>query len=198
MWQFKPALSLLMSMAIWLSWFSPFASADDYTMGDNAIYHEKQGHIWQSIEAYDAAIKEFKIALVLKPDTMMSASLFYDMGVCYMAQHRYRQAAFAYEKAIDLNPSFGLYYTALATALSKGGLASQSIKKTERQSLKNTDHLGSLYFLAMLYKNVNRHGDAQKALEKYLKMAPDGALAQAATEQLALWKASQPDPLPVK
>ncbi len=187
---------LLMALFICLGLAVPRAVAagtDYYRMDDNAIWHFHQAQKWMEVEEYDAAAREFQIAIRLKPSTLMTASLYNDLGWAYLGLRDYPKAIVSFQQATTLNPNFSLYYENLVKAYQKAGALSTAQEQLSDAVAMNPDD-GPAWFLLGLIQQASGDGTAgQSSLRRFVQLNPDSELADAARLYLPKPEDSQSD-----
>jgi tetratricopeptide (TPR) repeat protein len=185
--RFQNTVVILLSLACLLSLvdnWEPTQASYDYHIDENAIYHFKEGEKWLEVERYETAISEFNIAIQLKPDSTLTATLYNDLGIAYLKTSRNTQAIRAFKQAITINPQFSLYYENLAKAYQACGQARSLIQRLKKDVAKNEEDPPSWFLLGVLYQTIGEKDLARETFETYLKIAPHAPLADAAKQAL--------------
>lgn len=95
--------------------FGGFALADETIKAENNAYrHNNKGLIYVREKYYFGAIKEFKIAIDLNPDTQASAVYYTNLGSTYETIGYHNLAQQCFEKAVTLNALCFEHYLNLA------------------------------------------------------------------------------------
>lgn len=151
-----------------------------YQMEDNAIRHFHQGQTWMEVDQYDAAIKEYQIAIRLKPSTTMTAALYNDLGMAYLKAREFSRAIVSFQQAISLNSNFSLYYENLVKAYQAAGALSVATREIAQTTQANPEDTPAWYLLGLLHQTNGNPSSATQAFETYLRLAPYAMLADAA------------------
>ena len=118
----------------------------------NAFIHNNYGLVYFEQGNYYAAVKEFKMAIDLNPNTQATAVYFNNLGNVYYRLEFSRYAAQCYESARTLYP----YYKNLAKAYNQMGALSSKIQFYSRsKNVLDKVLLGFMYLEA---------GNKQKAM----------------------------------
>ena len=81
-------------------------------------------------------------------------------------------AATAFQKAIDMSPSYGLAIYNLGAVYDRQGKTTEAIKQLERIAPYNTDQPTLMFELGLLYIRANRHADALTVMQRAVLLAP--------------------------
>lgn len=198
----------LLRLALYLAWCCvitapantpSWASGDEYyQMDDNALLHFQQGQIWMESGSIPAAIREYQVAIQLKPSATLTASVYNNLGIAYTRIKQYPKAIVSYQKAIELNPNFSLYYENLVQTYIKAKSGPQAIRKLEHIVQGNPSNRQAWYILGLLYQKSLQKELARGALETAYQLAPDTDLAQAIEQHLSTLQSSQSPMEPLK
>lgn len=186
----RPSMQwLIPALAIALLGLSPQPSAhaggtDYYRMDENAIRHFHRAQMWMEIGQYPAAIKELQIAIQLKPSGAFLATLYNNLGLAYRKLGNTALAVVSFQKAIDLQPGYGLYYDNLARTYQQAGTLDTAITQLRQSVSVNADAPQSWYLLGKLYTELGDTDAARVAFETYLQQAPHSELTQQAERYL--------------
>ncbi len=167
------------------------ADNDYYQMDDNAIYHFHQGEMWMSVGQYGAAIREFQIAIRLKPETAMTSSLYNDLGSAYLEAREFPRAIVSFQQAIKLNPNFSLYYENLVRAYGKEGEIQSAIAQLHQATQNNHNDVQAWYLLGLLYKANGYKTASRNAFQTFVQLAPSSELTDVAKLYLGKGEGSQ-------
>lgn len=167
------------------------AEGDFYYIDENAIHHFREGQKWMEVGQYDAAVREFQIAIRLKPDTVMTAAIYNNLGLSYMKVQQFPKAIVSFQQAISLNPNFSLYYENLVKAYGKSGAVPAAIRQLEQAVIHNRDDVQAWYLLGLLHHAAGDAEAAERALQTFVKLAPHSELADAAKLNLGMLQDSQ-------
>ncbi|HUO75742.1 MAG TPA: tetratricopeptide repeat protein [Candidatus Paceibacterota bacterium] len=81
-------------------------------------------------------------------------------------------AATAFQKAIDMSPSYGLAIYNLGAVYDRQGKTDDAIKQLEKIAPYNTDQPTLMFELGLLYIRANRHADALTVMQRAVLLAP--------------------------
>lgn len=81
-------------------------------------------------------------------------------------------ASAAFQKAIDMSPSYGLAIYNLGAVYDRQGKTDEAIKQLERIAPYNTDQPTLMFELGLLYIRANRHADALTVMQRAVLLAP--------------------------
>ena len=158
--------------------------ADYYQVDDNAMLHFQNAQTWMSVKDYNAAIKEYQVGIKLKPSTTMTASLYNNMGLAYVALKAYDRGIVSFQQAVELNPNFSLYYENLAKAYKQAQSAPQAAKFLANTVKINPDDVQAWYLLGILYQQLGQWVKSQQAFGMYVQLSPYSDLAMAAQQHM--------------
>jgi tetratricopeptide (TPR) repeat protein len=146
----------------------------------DAITHNKKGQVYMQQGYPLHAIGEFKIAIMLNPNSTMSASLYNNLGKAYEMIKEYDYAIMSYEHAIKINPDFALYYKNLIDAYILKKTLSNARKNYEKIVETNPLDARAFFILGLIYWNQNENTRAIEAFSHFIKLEPNVELARAA------------------
>ena len=81
-------------------------------------------------------------------------------------------AVTAFQKAIDMSPSYGLAIYNLGAVYDRQGKTAEAIKQLERIAPYNTDQPTLMFELGLLYIRANRHPEALTVMQRAVLLAP--------------------------
>lgn len=183
--------TLIFSLALIFARLPLALAESSYQMEDNAIRHFHQAQTWMEVGQYDAAIKEYQIAIRLKPSTTMTAALYNDLGLAYLKAREFPRAIVSFQQAISLNPNFSLYYENLVKAYQAAGALSVATREVEQTTQANSDDMPAWYLLGLLHRANGNASSATQAFETCLRLAPYSMLTEAAKGNLQRIRDSQ-------
>lgn len=166
-------------------------AVDQYQMDDNAIYHHHRAQMWMEVEKYGAAIREYQIAIRLKPASTMTAALYNDLGVAYLKTREVPKAIVSFQQAVKLNPNFSVYYDNLAKAYEQGNTMDTTAAQLRQTVEQNQGDPQAWFLLGTLYQKSGDEEAARHAFNMFIKLAPQSELADAARTNLKTLQSSQ-------
>lgn len=184
------ALLLFVAAAGW-SCSSSALAQDYYQMDDNAIAHFHRGEMWMEVQQYEAAIREFQIAIRLKPVSSFTAALYNNLGLAYLSIREFPKAIVSFQQALTLNPGFSLYYENLVKAYGTSGAIEPTRQHLQQLVQSNPEDAQSWFLLGLLYRESGDPTASEQAFQAYIKLAPDSELAKAAKLYLDRLQTSQ-------
>ena len=107
--------------------------------------------------------EQYRHAAELTPDNPRAHN---NLGLVYRGLDRLEQSAAAFQKAIDLEPTF-LRFRNLGMVLAEAGRYSEASQMLKRSIEMRPDHYRAWGFLAFVY--LNQHADQAKVRETFLK-----------------------------
>lgn len=107
------------------------------------------------------------------------ANLYADIGDLYLGVGEYKDAADAFEKAVDLCPSYIDVQTKLATAYREAGQHTKAMKVFDGHKRKASNYAPFWVALGVTYYALNKMPEAKRAWKKALKIDPDNKSAAA-------------------
>lgn len=151
---------------------------------NDCITHHNKGVVFLESGYPLHAIDEFKIALMLNPNSSMSATVYNNLGRAYEMVRKYDLAIISYEHAIKVNPDFSLYYRNLINAY----IAKKALKKAQSDYEKivkiNPMDAQAFFILGLIYMERGNKPEAIKAFKKYVSLEPNRELAFAAKKYI--------------
>ncbi|MGD9580776.1 MAG: tetratricopeptide repeat protein [Vampirovibrionia bacterium] len=149
-----------------------------------AITHNRQGITFLQ-EGYPLhAINEFKIGIMLNPNSAMSADLYNNLGRSYEMVKAYDNAITSYEHAIQINPNFALYYKNLINAYKSKKTLNQALANYEKIVKLNPEDAQAQFILGLIYMEKDNKPKAIEALKMFLTLEPNLDLASAAQKYI--------------
>ncbi len=141
-------------------------------LDSNAISHYQKGQRWFELGKNEAAIREFQIAIRLKPGTLLSAVLYNNMGKAYLKLKDYPKAIVSFQQAIAVNPNFSLYYQNLAQAYQEAGSVFDVINTLQQTTRVNPEDAQTWYLLGMVYQQTGDKQAADRAFHVFRQLMP--------------------------
>lgn len=139
--------------------------------------------------SYDAAIRQFQIALKTPPHSptgpMGDAAIHTDLGNAYMAKGMIANAVTHYEEALKLDPDAPSTNNNLANAYDTMGNTEKAIYYYKAALSHNPDVPDIHFNLAMLYAGMGRKKEARAEFETVLRISPNDAQAREELDKLA-------------
>jgi tetratricopeptide (TPR) repeat protein len=144
---------------------------------DFAEAHNYLGKVYEQKGEWELAIEEYNKALEnLQYKTPHFAR--YNLGIALMNINDHEGALKEFDKAIQVDPSFGGAYQAKGQVYSQLNRYNEAIKAYQ-QALKLTPNNPVVHFgLGVAYFKTDSHHEAKESFEKVVKLAPEGDLAK--------------------
>lgn len=151
---------------------------------DNANIHMAQARQYAEVGDDLSAIDEYQIAIRLTPHSGMTASLFNNLGLCFLRTRQYPQAIASFQHAIRIQPGFELYYANLIKSYTE--IQQLPLAKTKFYALvdRNPFNAEAWYLLGLVYEQIEDYEAAKSCFKAYLKLQPNSRLAAAAKRHL--------------
>lgn len=160
------------------------ANNTDMNALEMAISHNKQGIVYMETGYPLHAIDEFKLGIMLNPNSTMSGTLYNNLGRAYEIIKQYDHAINCYEHAIKINPNFSPYYKNLVNAYISKKQLNKAQTNYEKIVKINPEDAQAFFILALIYMKQNNNNKAIEALNKFLNLQPNIELANAARKYL--------------
>ena len=124
----------------------------------------------------DDAVKNYKTALKIQPDM---AEAHYFLGKIYVEQNQFEPAEKAFQKVIEIQPSFHRAYERLAHLYGqKGSRINKAVTLAEKAVELQPNSAAYLNTLSWLYYINKDYVLAESAIKKALVLQPDNRLYQ--------------------
>lgn len=121
------------------------------------------------------AIEEYKKTIELNPENYQALN---NLGLLYAGKGQYDLAIGAFKQAKRANPAFCEAYNNLGVACVKKGDYESAVSQFEKAVEINQKNADGFYNLAYIYKDhLHENKKAQRAIESYLQLKPDGPQA---------------------
>ncbi len=136
----------------------------------SAVAHFQLGTLSVSAGNIKEGINHLKISTDIKSDSFL---FWNNLGTAYYLDNKYNKAAFAFEKAIDLNPYLSDQRHNLVNCYLKLGLTNEARNVLYEIVYRDSNDFRSYYRLGLLYAEEN---DFAKTLSLFLqahKLKPD-------------------------
>lgn len=151
----------------------------------SAITHNKKGLTFLESGYPLHAVNEFKIALMLNPNTTMSASIYNNLGQAYEMLRAYDLAIASYQHAIKINPDFAIYYKNLVYVYKAKRSLDKAQKEYETIISINKDDAQAYFVLGLISLETSQNEKAKEYFSKFIQLEPNVDLANAAKKYLA-------------
>ncbi len=139
----------------------------------NAVWHNEQGRFYLNLKYYTAAINEFKTAILLNPESEVSASFYNNLGIAYSKIKDYDSAEFSFKKAVELKPYYLRFRENLIENYMRKNMLEEVVKTHNRLITENPNALQSYIMLGLIHKN---HGNKEYAVmyfKRFVLLAPE-------------------------
>ena len=154
---------------VFFTFLGEFALADETIKAENNAYrHNNKGLIYVREKYYYGAIKEFKMAIDLNPNTQATAVYFNNLGNVYYKLEFSRYAAQCYENARTLYPLNIEYYKNLAKAYKQMGALSGKI-----QYYSKSKNVLDKVLLGFMYLEAGNKQKAMVLFDSFCMTEPD-------------------------
>ena len=134
----------------------------------NAYLHNNYGLVYVEQGNYYAAVKEFKMAIDLNPNTQATAVYYNNLGNVYYKLEFSRYAVQCYESAIKLYPLNVEFYRNLAKAYKQQGVLASKIRYYS-SSKKVFDKV----ILGFMYLEAGNKAKGMALLDSFCMTEPD-------------------------
>lgn len=139
----------------------------------NAVRHNERGLFFLSNGNYAGAIQEYEIAISLNPDTQASASFYNNLGLVYHRLEAYNTALEYFQKSVNLDPAFLMYYQNLINVYF-AQKTSDKIEKHYEKLIEKDRYNSSAYLMAgLINKKSGNKAAAIMYLSEYARLEPD-------------------------
>ena len=126
------------------------------------------------LQNYDDAIKFYKKAMVINPD---SAQCHYNIGTTYLEIKKYQEAITSLKCSIKIDDKNPEAYNNIANAYKSLGSHNEAITNFSKAIKLDQSHLKSIYNLAGSLKEIGKYNEAIKYYEKALIINPNYGVA---------------------
>lgn len=177
-WLFSPLLLVVFTLGS----LHPVTVAAD--LSENVTRHVNLAKEYASAGDDYSAIEEYQIAIRLAPHAGVTASLFNNLGLCFLRIKQYPQSIASFQLAMRIQPGFEVYYTNLIKAY--GEIRQLPLAKTKLYNLidQNPFNAEAWYLLGLVYEQIEDYEAAKSCFKAYLKLQPNSRLAAAAKRHL--------------
>ena len=128
------------------------------------------GACYQAIGKLNESVKNFEIAVTLKPDY---AEAHYNLGVALKGLFQFDAAVKSYRNAITINPHYSMAHNNLGNVLRELGQMDTAIEHFEYAIAYKSDFAEAYYNLGKTYTNLSQHDNAAKNFERAITLKPD-------------------------
>lgn len=129
----------------------------------NAVMHNNMGVTYEKERSYYAALKEYKIAISLDPNSSATASYYNNLGGVYIKLKYYNWAEYSYKSAVLINPLFIEYYLNLTKTYKLSKTLDKQLSAWKKLSPKDDMYpfkdvmIGFIYFQKGAYLQTKNH-----------------------------------------
>lgn len=134
----------------------------------NAYLHNNRGLLYMQEGFYYGAIKEFKLAIDLNPNTQATGVYYSNLGKVYLKIGYPSLAQVCFERAVEQNPmDFGSYEN-LVICYKRQGLLNKKL-----QSYKKSDNPLAKIMIGVLMVEIGQRRDGLTLLDNFCVDEPD-------------------------
>lgn len=138
----------------------------------NAVWHNEKGLSFFELGDYYAAINEFRLAIMLNPESEASAAFYNNLGKVYYKVGDYAAAEKSFRRATEIKPYYIEYCKNLIKSYEQMGILNQMTKKYEKSIIKDINNLHSYLMLGLIHKEYGNNNVAAGYFRKFVKLAP--------------------------
>lgn len=124
---------------------------------------------------YDEAIREFKRAVAMAPNSANSVNAYNFMANTYLNMDKPEEAIKAYKSAINLDPSRDDTHVKLGNVYVAENRYDEAENEFKTAIKLNPSSTGNIYTLGQLYLKTGRYGEAENQFNKIQNLAPGKA-----------------------
>lgn len=139
----------------------------------NAVWHNEKGLFYLDMKYYEAAIREFQLAVLLNPDSEASAFFYNNLGKAFYKVGYYENAEINFNKAIELKPYYLEFYENLIKTYEKKNILNKIAERHNKLIVENPNNLQSYILLGLIHKNYGNNDYAAMYLNKFIQLAPE-------------------------
>ncbi len=150
-----------------------FQGSSNFDITQNAVEHSEKGVMHFRNGYYKAAITEFKTAILLNPNSSVTASFYNNLGLVYMKIDEYEWAIDSFENAAKINPNFISYYLNILKAIKRSGKINAFLEKQENIRKENPNNSASWLLCGLIYKDFGENKKAKEYLKQFCFLEPD-------------------------
>lgn len=164
--------------------FKDINNDDSIRATNNSITHNKAGVKYLEDGYPLHAINEFKLSLMLNPNSAMSSSIYNNLGQAYETVKQYDLAIASYEHAIKINPDFALYYKNLVNVYRIKGILPKALLNYERIIKQNPRDAYAYFILGLIQLEQSNNAKAVESFKEFIKLEPNVALVSSVKKYL--------------
>ncbi len=139
----------------------------------NAVWHNERGLFFLDLNYHVAAIKEFQLAIMLNPESEVSATFYNNLGRSYYKIKDYDSAESAFKKAVKLKPYYLKFRENLIKAYKQKNILNEVVRKHNKLIAQDKNNLQSYIMLGLIYKSRGNNEFAVMYLKKFVMLAPE-------------------------
>lgn len=140
-----------------------------------------RGQAERRMEKYNDAIADFEKATTMKADL---APAWFETGMTYYAQKKYKPAIAAYDKAVKIDPNNAEYVYSRCVSKSWANDNAGARTDCQKATQLKPDYLDAWATLARAYEDLGQTAKAVETYKKVLEMDPKNAAAKEALEYI--------------
>jgi tetratricopeptide (TPR) repeat protein len=146
------------------------------SMEEKALLHFRRAQTFIAYDMPENALKEYQLALHLKPESGLSAAVYNDLGLLYRKLGMPEKAIVSFQLAMALNPSFEVYFNNWADCFREEKTYQQVASQLERALQKNPENTLAWYQLGVLYQQHGQLVKAKRCFARYNTLNPGSIL----------------------
>ena len=149
-----------------------------------SISHNQKGNDYLEKGYPLHAINEYKLGIMMNPNSTMSATLYNNLGRAYEVIRSYDLAITCYEHALRINPNFSVYHKNLVQAyINKKALSKARINYANIIK-HNPKDAQAHYILGLIYLKEGNKNKAKEMFENFVVLQPKVDLAFSARKYI--------------
>ncbi|MGE0199624.1 MAG: tetratricopeptide repeat protein [Candidatus Melainabacteria bacterium] len=160
------------------------AQNDVYDLRDNAFSHNNTGLAYLHKKDYPDAIAEFRAAILLNPQSAMTAAIYNNLGLAYRGHHMQTLAMACFQHAIRLQPNYAHYYQNLVDSWTEQGSLLSAHDALSGLTDNNPQNSEAFFLLGLIHEALGRPDSAREAFQAFLALKPHADLVDAARGHL--------------
>jgi len=139
----------------------------------NAVWHNEKGMFYLELKYYAAAIKEFRLAILLNPESEVSATFYNNLGTAYYKINYLDNAEMSFAKAVELRPYYLEYRENLIKTYKEKEMLKEVAEKHKKIIIEDPKNIQSYLMLGLIQKNYGNNEYAMIYLNKFIELTSD-------------------------